>query len=177
VYGGTGTDPAPPHHIAAVYDYAVTQTAADTVPFLVMELVVGTPLTAVLPTTRRCPGGGPPIIAAQTAAALAAADERGIIYRDIAAGKILLTPGGVEVIDFGICAANQANPSGGGYPRGTPAYPAPERIRGHPDACASDVQSVASCVAAIPVAPPAPTAVLQLAMCSDGQSRETRSAG
>lgn len=128
------------HHpyIADVYDYGV-----DDIPYLVMELVDGVPVSAALTGGTALPWIEAVSIAAQAAAALAAAHRRGIVHRDIAAGNILLTADGVKIIDFGICATEgNLDADQGALLVGTPAYLAPERIAGQPVQPESDVYAL-----------------------------------
>lgn len=125
-------------HIANVYDYGEEEGR----PYLVMELAPGQSLAAIL-------AGGPmgwraaTAAAAHVASALAAAHERGLVHRDVKPGNIMVTPTGAKLIDFGISAVEgeaEADPDGG--IRGTPAYVAPERLRGRPVAAPADVYAL-----------------------------------
>jgi serine/threonine protein kinase len=98
--------------------------------YLVMELVEGETLAARLkrgklnlPQTLR--------FGAQIAAALAVAHARGIVHRDLKPANLMLTKSGVKVLDFGL-ARSQSNPNltEAGHVIGTPAYMAPELMKG-----------------------------------------------
>jgi len=72
-------------------------------------------------------------IAAQLARALAAAHAQGVVHGDIKPENIVRTAAGVvKVLDFGIARLDSVSPSltGGGHQPGTPAYMAPEQVRG-----------------------------------------------
>ncbi|HWM38084.1 MAG TPA: protein kinase, partial [Streptomyces sp.] len=83
------------------------------------------------------PGGGPlPVDAAlgliaRVAEALQSIHAAGVIHRDLKPSNIILTAEGPKVIDFGIArAADVTSVTGTGMRAGTPAYMAPEYIRG-----------------------------------------------
>src|SRR5438128_586575 len=71
-----------------------------------MELVEGEDLRGPLPLAEALP------IARQIAEALEAADDRGIIYRDLKPANIKVTPHGVvKVLDFGLAKAVETTAS------------------------------------------------------------------
>lgn len=76
--------------------------------------------------------------------ALAAAHERGIVHGDISPGNVLLDSSGSPVLaDFGLARLGPA--SGNDVPGGmTPAYAAPERIRGAAATAPADVYALAA---------------------------------
>ena len=84
-------------HICTVYDVG----QFDGVPFLVMELLEGETLAA------RLEPGPLPLdralgFAGQIAAALDAAHRKGVIHRDLKPSNVMLTAGGVKLLDFGL---------------------------------------------------------------------------
>ncbi len=130
-------------HIATLY--GLDQVGEQ--PFLVMELVVGQTLADLL-AGGRLPLAETLSIASQIAAALEAANERGVIHRDLKPGNVKVTPDGqVKVLDFGLAKALETKPPAASDPSeptrtfhetregevvGTPAYMSPEQIRGKP---------------------------------------------
>lgn len=124
-------------HIAAVYDFG---HGPDGAPFVVMELVEGESLEERLVRV-----GGPLQvpealrIAGQLASALAAVHARGLVHHDVKPANVMLTGGGAKLVDFGVSAiaGNETDQL-----IGTPAYLAPERIRGIPPSPATDVYAL-----------------------------------
>lgn len=114
--------------IVRVHDFAL----AGGKPYLVMELVEGSPLSERLPMTA---DDFMPILE-QLVEALAHAHDLGIVHRDIKPANVLVTPAGrVKVSDFGI--ARLIGPGGRGWTLtspdaacGTVAYMSPEALRG-----------------------------------------------
>ena len=132
------------HHpnIAAVFDYGDNHD----IPYLVMELVPGEPLSALIETNG---GDGlePDVvrsIAGQAALALAAAHESGVVHRDVKPANIIVTPDGqAKLTDFGI--ARPANGKGHtvtGEVLGTPEYLSPEQALGETATEASDLYAL-----------------------------------
>jgi serine/threonine protein kinase len=102
----------------------------------------GAPATATRASTgSRGPrtGGGPPLerlleLFETLALALHAAHEAGLIHRDVKPGNVMVTPAGEPVLlDFGLVRTDDeaSDLTQSGQPLGTPAYMAPEQIRGH----------------------------------------------
>lgn len=127
-------------NIAQLFDYGEQEGSG----FLVMELVVGEPLSdllerePVLPTRRLLP------ILAQTARALHAAHLAGVVHRDVKPGNILLGRGGrVKITDFGVSLArNQVTMTATGMVMGTAQYLSPEQAVGKPATPLSDLYSL-----------------------------------
>jgi serine/threonine-protein kinase len=122
-------------HITAVHDYG----ESDGVPYVVMELVEGHPLTE----HDARPWREAVRIAAEVASALAAAHARGLVHRDVKPANVMLTGDGAKLVDFGISAI--AGDLADHEPTrllGTPAYLAPERLSGAPTAPATDVYAL-----------------------------------
>ncbi|NMR20450.1 serine/threonine-protein kinase [Cellulomonas fimi] len=127
-------------NIAQLYDYGEQDGSA----YLVMELVVGEPMSdllerePVLPIQRLLP------ILAQTARALHAAHVAGVVHRDVKPGNILLGRGGrVKITDFGVSlAVNQVPMTATGMVMGTAQYLSPEQAIGRPATPSSDLYSL-----------------------------------
>jgi serine/threonine protein kinase len=129
--------------VVRVVDHGRTEAGQA---WLAMEHVEGESLD------RRLARGGPlePIAAARLVTRLAhavhAAHERGVIHRDLKPANVLLVEGDLDrpkVADFGLAAiegAERLTRSNGFV--GTPAYLAPELIRGVPAGPASDVYAL-----------------------------------
>jgi eukaryotic-like serine/threonine-protein kinase len=117
-------------HVVPVYDVG----GAGEDVFLAMELVEGGTLTAWL----RAPRTAQEILAVfvQAARGLAAAHAHGVVHRDFKPHNVLVSRDGrARVTDFGL-ARLAGEPEADGA-AGTPAYMAPEQLRGE----AGDAQS------------------------------------
>ncbi|MEV4365891.1 protein kinase [Nonomuraea sp. NPDC049637] len=116
-------------HIAAVYDVVV----ADERPWIVLQLVPSRSLADVI--AERGPLSPPEAarLGLQVLEALGAAHADGIVHRDVKPGNILLNGDRHALLtDFGLATTldDQANITQSGMVVGTPAYIAPERLRG-----------------------------------------------
>jgi serine/threonine-protein kinase len=102
----------------------------DGTPFISMEYVDGEDLAALLPRIGRLPADKALETARKLCAGLAAAHDRGVIHRDFKPQNIMINKRGDAVImDFGLAAiADQL--SGAEVRNGTPAYMAPEQLKG-----------------------------------------------
>ena len=127
-------------NIASLYDYGEEGGSA----YLVMELVLGEPLSdlldrePVLPARRLLP------LLAQTARALHAAHVAGVVHRDVKPQNILVDRSDrVRITDFGISTAiNQVPLTDAGMVMGTAQYLSPEQAMGGAATPASDIYSL-----------------------------------
>jgi serine/threonine protein kinase/dipeptidyl aminopeptidase/acylaminoacyl peptidase len=117
--------------------YAIGQH--DGAPFLVTELLEGATLR------QKLAGGALPEARAleyadQLVQGLAAAHDKGIVHRDLKPENVFITSDGrVKILDFGLAKLASTSPqqelptqTATGMALGTPAYMAPEQIRGQP---------------------------------------------
>ncbi|HZN72961.1 MAG TPA: protein kinase [Micromonosporaceae bacterium] len=87
-------------HVAAVYDYGeASSPGAAPIPFVVLELLNGTPLADLLATG---PLSWPLAVrtAAEVSAALAAAHARGVVHGEVTPDNVMLTDAGAKLIGF-----------------------------------------------------------------------------
>ncbi|MBC7434395.1 MAG: protein kinase, partial [Rubritepida sp.] len=114
-------------HIVAVYDYGEDAQAA----WIAMELVEGGTLKDPLDRGDRFPLPQTLRIMEQVLAALDYSHRRGVVHRDIKPANIMLTADGqVKIADFGIARIENSAMTQVGTIMGTPAYMAPEQLRG-----------------------------------------------
>ncbi len=119
-------------HIIDIHDIGETEEGEL---YLVMEYLVGTPLSAELARGPMPIARGVDILE-QMCAALARAHDLGVVHRDLKSDNILLTHRGgrkdfVKILDFGLAAiARDPRLAPKGAVFGTPEYMAPEQARG-----------------------------------------------
>lgn len=115
--------------IVSIFDYG---TFTDGGAFLVMELVRGEDLRRVLQREGRIEPQRVVRILSAVCAGTDAAHREGVRHRDLKPENILLPEGGVDakVLDFGLASVFQDGLRNAGMIIGTPAYMAPEQLRG-----------------------------------------------
>jgi serine/threonine-protein kinase len=115
-------------HIVQVYDL----TEIDGAPAIVMEFIEGRSLKEVIASGDSKNFEFTKKAAVHILRGLTIAHERGIIHRDIKPGNILVSDQGVlKVTDFGLAyVALSTTVTMEGMVLGTPAYMAPEQVRG-----------------------------------------------
>lgn len=130
------------HHpnIATVFDYGEDDGTA----YLVMELVVGQPLSQIIADRAPLSAQETASILVQAATALEAAHQGGVVHRDIKPANILITPDGTaKLTDFGIARAIDAAPlTQTGQVLGTAQYLSPEQALGSSATASSDIYSL-----------------------------------
>ena len=128
-------------NIARLYDGGTTE---DGLPYLVMELIEGTPIDQYceehkLGVNERLK------LFTQVCSAVQYAHQRLVIHRDIKPSNILVTADGVpKLLDFGIAKLldSTAGPETTLLRAMTPEYASPEQVRGEPITTATDVYSL-----------------------------------
>ncbi len=122
-------------------------------PFIVMDYLDGETLGALLAREGRLAPERAAFVASQVLAALEVAHAAGIVHRDIKPDNVfLLEVSGVhdivKLLDFGVAKLHGegAQLTGGGALVGSPAYMAPEQIRGAAIDLRADLWSVAVCI-------------------------------
>ncbi|MGA3040681.1 MAG: serine/threonine-protein kinase, partial [Bryobacteraceae bacterium] len=125
-------------NVCRVYDVG----EAEGMPYISMEYVDGEDLASLLQRIGRLPSDKALEIARKICAGVAAAHDKGVIHRDLKPANIMLDRrGNVVVMDFGLAAvADQLR--GAEARSGTPAYMAPEQLRGEQVTARSDVYAL-----------------------------------
>ncbi|MER7506274.1 protein kinase [Nonomuraea pusilla] len=116
-------------------------------PYLVSEYVEGPSLREHVAAKGPRLGGSLDRLAIGTATALGAIHRAGVVHRDFKPANVLLGLDGPRVIDFGVSRLVDTAATSGMIPVGTPAYLAPERIKGEPAGPAADLWAWALTVA------------------------------
>jgi serine/threonine protein kinase len=112
----------------------------DGVPYLVLDLVDGEPLSECL-ARGPLPDRDVARIGAVLAGALAHAHALGVVHRDVKPGNVLIEPSGdVHLTDFGIARLTDRTAiTATGLVIGTAAYLAPEQVKGEAVGPATDI--------------------------------------
>jgi serine/threonine-protein kinase len=113
-------------NVCRVYDIG----QAEGMPFLSMEYVDGEDLSSLLHRIGRLPNDKAIELTRKICAGLAAAHDKGVMHRDLKPQNIMLNKRGeVLIMDFGLAAASDQL-HGAEAKSGTPAYMAPEQLKG-----------------------------------------------
>ncbi|MFC5179937.1 serine/threonine-protein kinase [Actinomadura harenae] len=133
--------------VVTVHDVVVH----DERPWLVMELVPARSLQDVMDDDGPQPPQRVAALGRQLAAALRAAHAVGILHRDVKPANVLVTDEGRAVLtDFGIAQlSGDATLTRTGMVMGSPAYMAPERVKGEAAGPASDVWALGATLYAV----------------------------
>jgi eukaryotic-like serine/threonine-protein kinase len=133
-------------NIARLLDGGTTE---DGVPYFVMDLIEGRPITEYC-ERHQLPTSGRLRLFLEVCSAVQYAHQRLIIHRDIKPGNILVTEEGIpKLLDFGIAKMVDANtvpataePTATLFRALTPGYASPEQVNGEVITTASDVFSL-----------------------------------
>ena len=129
-------------NIVTVYDVG----EFDNRPYIVMELLEGTPLDEVMTSSRKFSLRDALPIAMQLASALDYAHTRGIVHRDIKPSNIIISNNHeIKITDFGIAhfdSGEATQQTRMGDVLGTPQYMSPEQVLGQKIDGRSDLFSV-----------------------------------
>ncbi len=125
-------------NVCRVYDIG----EVEGMPYISMEYVDGEDLSSLLTRIGRLPADKALETARKLCSGLAAAHDRGVIHRDLKPQNIMINKRGeVVIMDFGLAAiADQL--SGAEVRNGTPAYMAPEQLKGAGVTARSDIYAL-----------------------------------
>jgi serine/threonine-protein kinase len=125
-------------HVVRVLDSGID----DGLPFLVMELVSGAPLSDVIRQRGALPVDEALDLVTDVASGLGVAHEHGVVHRDVKPSNIVCGDGGPVLVDFGIAGVPDSTTLTRGLVLGTAAYLSPEQAQGGDLGPASDVYSL-----------------------------------
>ncbi len=112
--------------------------------FITMELVTGEPLDTVLRREGALPLGRARALLGEIVAGLAEAHALQVVHRDLKPGNVMVTPGRLKILDFGIArmAGFDARLTQTGFTVGSPHYMSPEQLQGREVDGRSDLYSL-----------------------------------
>ena len=125
-------------NVCRVYDIG----EVEGMPYISMEYVDGEDLASLLTRIGRLPANKALETARKLCSGLAAAHDRGVIHRDLKPQNIMINKRGeVVIMDFGLAAIAEQL-SGAEVRNGTPAYMAPEQLKGENVTARSDIYAL-----------------------------------
>jgi serine/threonine-protein kinase len=125
-------------NVCRVYDIGEVEGT----PFISMEYIDGEDLASLLTRIGRLPADKAMETARKICAGLAAAHDRGIVHRDLKPQNIMMNKRGEAIImDFGL-AALATQLTAADVRSGTPAYMAPEQLKGAEVTARSDIYAL-----------------------------------
>jgi serine/threonine-protein kinase len=128
-------------NVCRVHDMGEIDTDARTLQFLSMEYIDGEDLSTLLRRIGHLPISKGLELARQLCSGLAAAHEAGVVHRDLKPANIMLDGRGrARIMDFGL--SRLAEELKTEESSGTPAYMAPEQLRGAPATTVSDIYAL-----------------------------------
>jgi serine/threonine-protein kinase len=131
-------------NVVDVYDFGLTE---DGVPYLVCELLVGSPLDRYRRQGKLSVADAAGL-GLQVARGLGRAHDLGVVHRDVKPENIFVCRSEdgepvVKLVDFGIALANdESRLTAAGHFVGSPQYMSPERFKGEADTPATDIYSL-----------------------------------
>ncbi|MEU1589764.1 protein kinase [Micromonospora sp. NPDC005710] len=135
--------------VAQVYDYGeVSRSDGSVLAYIVMECVQGQPLSERIAEVGRLGVAETMSIAAQTARALQAAQDAGVVHRDVKPGNLIIEPDGhVVLVDFGVAVTQEAaSLTATNQVVGTALYMAPEQVTRNEITSAIDIYALGAVV-------------------------------
>jgi serine/threonine protein kinase len=129
--------------IVTIYDFK--QEEDDALPYAAMEYVPGFTLHELIVREGALDSQWTMKMADTLAGALNTAHRAGVVHRDLKPANILVreSDGAAKITDFGIARVNASELTQSGTTYGSPAYMAPERIKGQSADARSDIYSLA----------------------------------